>query len=99
MNNRQILLSMGYRESRVAGTWLKPVGFNLFLYSEGRSELLNYFRGKNGQLTVYDGYDFDAKGSMCFEGFLKHSESYCTLVELSSEFNFLDQGVELCEMN
>lgn len=53
MTIREALISMGYREAK-PGHWLKPVGFVLFSYHEGKNEWANWFLSAQGKIECWE---------------------------------------------
>lgn len=52
MTIREALISMGYRECK-PGKWLKPIGYQLFTYYEGKGEWANWFMSAQGQISCW----------------------------------------------
>jgi hypothetical protein len=57
MTIREALLAMGYRECK-SGYWLKPIGYQLFSYHEGKNEWANWLRVLSGEIDSYDRKSF-----------------------------------------
>ncbi len=52
MTIRLALIAMGYREVD-PGRWLKPIGYQLFSYSESKNEWNNWLKGADGKIHCY----------------------------------------------
>jgi hypothetical protein len=68
---------MGYHEVK-PGQWVKPVGYVLFAYSEGKNTWANWFKGANGKLVCWETKEFnlDPKQGGSFLGMLKGFECW-----------------------
>lgn len=58
MTIREALLSMGYREEK-PGVWLKPIGFQLFVFKESSNRWYNYFSDIKGEICLWESHAVD----------------------------------------
>lgn len=53
MTIRDDLAAMGYREVK-RGQWMKPIGYQCFVYDEKTERWSNWFKSKSGGVEIYE---------------------------------------------
>lgn len=95
MTIREALISMGYRECK-PGKWLKPIGYQLFTYHEGKGEWANWFMSAQGQISCWETKRFSEDKDFPHVDQLKYFECWTrTNIQINGDSKFHLEAIDL----